>query len=119
MNERNLSVPVNAMPMTAPAPVGGCPPVLPVTGSPMIVDEKSMQDFIRVTADADASLLYLDNPDVVLEKGQRVEIIFGPFKGVDGHILSIRRNRRVVISINNIIAVAMATMPCEWLGLKD
>lgn len=81
------------------------------TGLPMIVDDKSMQDFIRVTAESDESLLYLDNPDIILTKGQRVEIVLGPFKGVQGHILRIRRDRRVVVTIAGLVSVALATMP--------
>lgn len=81
------------------------------TGKPMIVDDKSMQDFMRVISDADDALLYLDNPSIILTKGQKVEIILGPLKGVQGYILRIRRNRRVVVSINGLVSVALAAMP--------
>lgn len=81
------------------------------TGKPMIVDNKSMQDFMRVIAQADDSLLFLDNPDIILTKGQKVEIILGPLKGVQGYILRIRRDRRVVVSLHGIVSVALAAMP--------
>ncbi len=87
------------------------------TGHPMVVDNKSMEDFMRVTALADDSLLFLDNPDIVLTKGQKVEIILGPLKGVQGYILRIRRDRRVVVSLHGIVSVALASMPREWFKL--
>lgn len=87
------------------------------TGKPMIVDDKSMEDFMRVIAQADDSLLFLDNPDIVLTKGQKVEIILGPLKGVQGYILRIRRDRRVVVSLHGLVSVALAAMPREWFKL--
>lgn len=90
------------------------------TRQPMTVREKAMQDFIRVTQEAeDDSLLVLDHPDVVLEKGQRVEIIAGPFKGVEGRVLRIRRDRRVVVTIDNVLAVAMASMPMSHFRVLE
>lgn len=81
------------------------------TQKPMVVTDKAMSDFIRVTKESDDSLIYLDNPDVVVTKGQRVEIIVGPFKGIQGHVVRIHRDRRVVVSIKGLVAVAMASMP--------
>lgn len=87
------------------------------TSKPMIVDDKSMQDFMHVIAQSDDALLYLDNPDIILTKGQKVEIILGPLKGVQGYVLRIRRDRRVVVSINGLVSVALAAMPREWFKL--
>lgn len=84
---------------------------------PMIVSDKAMDDFIRVTRDASDSILYLDNPDVAIAKGQRVEVVVGEFKGVQGHILRIRRDRRIVVSLDGVIAVAMASMPRDHFRL--
>lgn len=84
------------------------------TGRPMIVDDKSMTDFMRVIAQADDSLLFLDNPDIILTKGQKVEIILGPLKGIQGYILRIRRDRRVVVSLHGLVSVALASMPMSY-----
>lgn len=88
------------------------------TGKPMVVNKKVMDDFIRVTREAD-DILFLDNPEVVVAKGQRVEIIVGPFKGVQGRVLRIRRDRRVVVSIEGIVAAAMASMPQSHFRLLE
>lgn len=81
------------------------------TKHPMVVSDKSMQDFMQVTSQSNDDILYLDNPEVVVERGQKVEIIVGPFKGVQGYVLRIRRDRRVVVSLEGLVAVAMASMP--------
>lgn len=86
------------------------------TDKPMIVPDRAMNDFIRVTRDSN-DVLYLDDPSVCLTAGQRVEVVAGPFKGVQGQIVRIRRDRRVVIDIEGLIAVALASMPREWFKL--
>lgn len=81
------------------------------TGLPAVVRDKEMDDFIRVTTDSNDSILYLDHPEVLPQRGQMVEIVVGAFKGVRGRILRIRRDRRIVISLSNLMAAAMAHMP--------
>lgn len=86
------------------------------TNQPAIVREKQMEDFIRVTSANPDELFYLDNPDIVPQKGDPVEIIYGPFTGVQAYVLRIRRDRKVVVSIDGIIAAAItAQIPKEWL----
>ena len=84
------------------------------TNLPIVVRDKEMEDFIRVTADMDEGVLYLDNPSVVAEKGTPVEIVSGPFKGVQGKLLRIRRDRKVVLQLAGLIAVAADGIPMEW-----
>ena len=84
-------------------------------GMPMVVSDKAMQDFIRVTRDADSDVLYLDNPNVAVTKGKSVEIVAGPYKGIRGKILRILRDRKVVVSISDIVAVALSGIPFAWM----
>lgn len=87
------------------------------TSRPMTITDKAMQDFIRVTRESDEGLLYLDNPEIVLTHGQKVEIILGPFKGVQGYVLRIRKDRRVVVTLGGLVSAALATMPREHFKL--
>lgn len=89
------------------------------TAKPMIVRDKEMQDFMRVTQEASDSIRYLDDPEELLRKGQDVEIITGPFTGVQGKIVRFHRDRRVVVSLAGLMAVAMSSMPISWLKIKD
>lgn len=86
------------------------------TRQPAIVRERQMDDFIKVTSMDPESLLYLDNPDVVLRKGEPVEITHGPLAGVQAYVLRIHRDRKVVLSLDGIIAAAYSVhIPQEWL----
>ena len=79
------------------------------TQEPIIVPESQMRSFIAVAGSLDEQLLYLDNHiDTVLEKGNRVLVTSGVFSGVEGVVLRIKRDQRVVVSIKGVIAVATA-----------
>ena len=45
-----------------------------------------------------------DRPEY--HEGDRVRVTDGPFKGAEGHIRRIRRDRRLVVTIPGIVAVA-------------
>ena len=51
-------------------------------------------------------LLYLDPSEPALRKGTRVRIIGGVFAGVEGEFVRVRNDRRVVVSIDGVMAVA-------------
>ena len=86
------------------------------TRRPMTVPDRQMDDFIRITTEAPDSLMYLDNPSVALEKGTPVEIIYGPFAGIQGYVLRIRRDRKVVLTLNTVLAAAItAEIRPEWI----
>lgn len=84
------------------------------TGLPMAVRDKEMNDFIRVTKENNEGILYLDDPSAAVTKGTPVEIVSGPFKGVQGRLLRIRRNRKVVLQLVGLVAVAVDGIPMEW-----
>jgi len=73
---------------------------------PMVVPNQAMNDFIKVTNASDDNIIYLTDIDPMLGKGDKVRVTDGIFKGVEGEILRLKRDRRVVVSIKGIIAVA-------------
>lgn len=78
------------------------------TGSPIIIPDKQMQDFIAVSGTYDDQLVYLDPVSVILKKGDKVRITGGILSGVEGIFVRIKGDRRVVVSIQGIMAVATA-----------
>ena len=78
------------------------------TQSPIIVPDSQMADFIAVTATMDEQLVFLDPVEVQLKKGDRVRITGGILKGVEGNLIRIKGDRRVVVSIQGIMAVGSA-----------
>lgn len=87
---------------------------------PLTVPTRQMEDFIRLAGDGDDNLMYLDNPDIVLEKGQPVEVVYGPFAGIQGYVLRIRRDRKVVLVLNGLLAAAIkAEIKMDWVKKID
>ena len=76
----------------------------------IVIPDKQMQDFIRVSASEDEKKLYLLPEEVDIKKGTRVRIIGGPFDGVEGVFIKVKgaRNRRLVVSIPGLLSVASA-----------
>lgn len=76
------------------------------THMPLIVPTKQMQDFIAVAGSLNEQILYLE-PDISsFTKGDRVRVTGGVFEGAEGFFLRIRGDRRVVVCIPGIAAVA-------------
>lgn len=77
---------------------------------PIVVPERQMEQFITVCDSYNEKLVYLNPSEINLEKGTPVQILGGPFDGVEGIFVKIEgvRNRRVVIQVSGIAAVVIA-----------
>ena len=82
---------------------------------PLMVPDAHMDDFIRVTAEANDKVIYLDNLDFACRPGLRVQITDGTFAGVTGVIKRIQGNVCVVIPIKHTIAAAITGIPRKHL----
>jgi transcription antitermination factor NusG len=78
----------------------------------IIVPDTQMQRFIAVAGTYDEQLIWVNPEDLNLKKGTRVRITAGDFEGQEGIFIKVKgaRDKRVVIAIQGIIAVAMATL---------
>lgn len=85
------------------------------TRQPIIVPEKQMEDFLKVSSCPDPELLYLKETDFALKNGELIRITDGPFAGVEGKVLRIKGNKRVVVSIEGVAAVAIAFVPKSYI----
>ena len=79
---------------------------------PQYVPDKQMADFIRVVRTMGSKPV---DPDIDLKKGDRVRVLTGPFEGVEGVFVRMpnRHEKRVVIKIEGIAAVATMAMKAE------
>lgn len=73
----------------------------------LTVPDKMMNDFIRVTSEANDKVVYFDNLSYACKPGQEVMITNGSFAGVKGVVKRIKGNVCVVIPIKQTIAVAI------------
>lgn len=78
----------------------------------IIVPDDQMKRFIAVAGTYHESLLYFLPEEVNLTKGTKVRIRGGDFEGQEGIFIKVKgaRDRRVVIQVQGVIAVAMATI---------
>ena len=76
------------------------------TNAPLTVPAKAMEDFIAVASSLEEDLIYLTEISDKLREGQTVKVKEGPFKGVEGKIVRIRKSRRVMVELPGMLAVA-------------
>ena len=75
-------------------------------GCPLTVPEKAMEDFIKVASTMDEDIIYLTQITSKLREGQTVMVKDGPFKGIEGKIVRIRKSRRIVVELPGMLALA-------------
>ena len=86
----------------------------------LTVPDRQMENFIRVASVKDDRLLYLDPSAEFLNKpGKKVRITDGEFKDAEGVIKRIKNNKRVVVEIHGVAAVAITYVPSVWLEPID
>lgn len=76
------------------------------TDSPLTVPEKAMEDFITIASSMDEDLIYLTEISEKLREGQTVKVKTGPFQGVEGKVVRIRKSRRILVELPGMLAIA-------------
>ena len=82
---------------------------------PYAIPEKEMTSFILVTSADFSQVMFLGEDKLEYHTGDLVRVKEGPFKGAEGHIKRIKRDRKIVVSINGVAAVALAYIPPQFL----
>ena len=78
------------------------------------VPDRQMKDFIKVASAQDESVIFLDVRDST-NMGRRVRITAGHFKGIEGVIKRIKKNKYFLIQIDCVAAVAITYIPADCL----
>jgi len=91
------------------------------SGQKIIVPDSQMQRFIAVSGTYNDHLLYFRPDELNLKKGTRVRVTGGEFEGQEGVYLKVKgaRDRRVVVEIQGVVAVAMATVHPDLIEVVD
>lgn len=84
-------------------------------GSPARIREREMIMFRLVASSGDTGLEFLGDNPAEYSVGQRVRVLQGPLKGAEGRIRRIHGNRRLVVSVSGICAVATSYIPACFL----
>lgn len=87
---------------------------------PAAISEHEMQIFRLVVSSGVEGLEFLADDPERFAKGDRVRVTDGPLAGAEGHITRIRGDRRLVVSIKGVCAVATAYIPqCFLQPVKE
>ena len=76
------------------------------TGKPIIVPNREMENFIKVAGTYEEKLIYLESNPGDFSRGERVRIIGGTFAGAEGVFVRVKGDRRVVVNVEGLVAVA-------------
>ena len=87
------------------------------TNAPLTIPDKDMENFIAVASTLDEDLVFLTEVSDKLREGQTVKVKEGPFKGVEGKIVRIRKSRRILVELPGMLAVASTYVAPEELEI--
>ncbi len=88
------------------------------TSRPLTVPEKAMKDFMTVASTMDEDLIYLTEISDKLREGQTVKVKSGPFAGITGRIVRIRKSRRIMVELPGMLAVASTYVKPEEIEIE-
>lgn len=79
----------------------------------VVVADRDMENFIRVTQQTEADILYFRPDEVSLAKGDLIRIHGGVFDGVEGIMMKVkgRREKQLVVSIPDLAVAAVTVRP--------
>lgn len=79
----------------------------------LIVPDDQMESFIKVSTQRESEVSYYLPEEIDLRKGTRVRIHGGQLDGVEGYFVRVqgKRNRRIVVMLDGILAVATEVHP--------
>lgn len=78
---------------------------------PAPIDDREMQIFRLVVSSGADGLEYVDESTMRFSSGDLVRVTAGPLAGAEGHIVRIRGDRRLVVRVKGVCAVATAYIP--------
>ena len=95
----------------------------PVDGRnvPIIVPKQQMDDFKAVTQCDNDRLVFFKPGELDLKKGAQVRLHGGTFDGVEGKFMKVagKRNRRVVVEVEDVLAVAVDCTDAQFVEVLD
>ena len=95
----------------------------PVGGKniPITVPDRQMEQFIAITRAGNENITYLRPDEIDIAKGTKVRVHGGVFDGTEGYFVKIqgKRNKRVVMLIEGITAVALTEISTDFIEILD
>jgi len=79
------------------------------------IPDKQMESFRLLTENGGDGLTFYTANLVKLAQGDKVRVIDGPLKGAEGYIKRIKKDRRLLVCVEGVIAVATSYIPDRML----
>ena len=86
---------------------------------PLTIPNREMENFILATCNQNEHLMFVQESQCHYKSGERVRIIDGLFKGVEGKVARVCGQQRVVISLSKVGLVSTAYIPTAFLSTID
>lgn len=83
---------------------------------PLVIPDEEMNTFMLVTSAGEKGIEYYDDAPK-FHQGDRVRVTDGKFKGAEGCICRVKKNRRLVVSIQGVCAVLTSYIPRSFLEI--
>lgn len=80
-------------------------------GGPIVIKDKDMETFMLVCKASEAPIIMTEAPTVKL--GDKVRITEGSMKGVEGRVVRIRKQKRILINVSDFLWAATAYLKPE------
>ena len=79
----------------------------------IVVPDKAMDDFIRITQQSEQAVTYFRPAEIHLDKGDRIRIHGGTFDGVEGVLMKVKgkREKQLLVSIPDLAVAAVSIKP--------
>ena len=83
---------------------------------PAPIPEKEMKVFIFITSTGDGKdIEYYGDTMPEYAEGQRVRVIDGMYKGAEGIVKRIKRDRKLLVAVEGVAVVAISRIPMSYL----
>lgn len=79
------------------------------------IPDRQMESFRLVVESGQSGLEFFSADEFALKSGDKVKVLEGPFAGAEGYIKRIKKNRRLLVCIEGVIAVATSYIPEKYL----
>ena len=87
----------------------------PESTQPAPINDKEMEMFILVTSALEGREVEVSNQIYDFKPGERVRVIEGPFKGAEGVIRRIKKDRKLLVAVSGVVVVAVSHIPGQFL----
>ncbi len=87
----------------------------PLSHKPLIIPDREMELFMFMVNTGENGLMYLGDDKPEYHQGDRVRVTQGPFKGAEGHIKRIKKDRRLIVTIHGVAAIATTFIHPDFL----